>query len=102
MMLIEFHPGRGKKVPEQLLGDWSNTLNCDGHRDDTPDTLTNGITCGKQNGINPDAYIEDVLMAVATTPSSQIASLTPWVRAEARKGAAATESATVSRSFERR
>jgi transposase len=43
-VLIEFHPGRGKKIPEQFLGDWSNTLICDGHRDYTPVTLTNGIT----------------------------------------------------------
>jgi hypothetical protein len=47
------------------------------------------LSC-KQNGSNPEAYIEDVLMAVAMTPSSQIASLTPWAWAEAREGAAAT------------
>jgi len=43
-VLIEFHLGRGQKIPEQFLGDWSNTLICDGHRDYTPVTLTGGIT----------------------------------------------------------
>lgn len=37
-----------------------------------------------QNGVNPQAYIEDVLMAVATTPMSKIASLTPWAWNQAR------------------
>ena len=37
-----------------------------------------------QNGVNPEAYIEDVLMAVATTPMSEIASLTPWAWDRAR------------------
>ncbi len=35
------------------------------------------LSC-KQNDVDPEAYIEDVLMKVATTPASQIASLTPW------------------------
>lgn len=35
------------------------------------------LSC-KQNDVDPQAYIEDVLMKVATTPASQIASLTPW------------------------
>ncbi len=37
-----------------------------------------------QCGANPEAYIKDVLMAVATTPMSEIASLTPWAWNEAR------------------
>lgn len=41
------------------------------------------LSC-KQNGVNPEAYLAHVLMAVATTPSSQIASLTPWAFREAR------------------
>jgi len=35
------------------------------------------LSC-KQCGADPEAYLEDVLMAVATTPASEIASLTPW------------------------
>ena len=35
------------------------------------------LSC-RQNGVDPEAYLADVLMAVATTPASQIASLTPW------------------------
>lgn len=35
------------------------------------------LSC-KQCGANPEAYLEDVLMKVATTPASQIATLTPW------------------------
>ena len=35
------------------------------------------LSC-KQNDVDPEAYIADVLMKVATTPASQIASLTPW------------------------
>ena len=46
------------------------------------------LSC-KQNDVNPEEYVEDVLMAVATTPSSQIASLTPWGWAEAREAEAA-------------
>ncbi len=34
--------------------------------------------------INVEAYLEDVLNRVATTPSSQIAELTPWGWAAAR------------------
>ncbi len=37
-----------------------------------------------QCGANPEAYIKDVLMAVATTPMSEIASLTPWAWNEAQ------------------
>jgi transposase len=35
------------------------------------------LSC-RQNGVDPEAYLRDVLMAVATTPESEIASLTPW------------------------
>ena len=35
------------------------------------------LSC-RQNGVDPEAYLADVLMAVATTPASEIASLTPW------------------------
>ncbi len=41
------------------------------------------LSC-KQCGANPEAYLEDVLMKVATTPDSQIATLTPWAWQEAR------------------
>lgn len=39
------------------------------------------LSC-RQNGVDPEAYLADVLMAVATTPASQIASLTPWAWGE--------------------
>ena len=35
------------------------------------------LSC-KQSGVNPEAYLEDVLMRVASTPSSEVATLTPW------------------------
>jgi len=35
------------------------------------------LSC-KQCGADPEAYLEDVLMKVATTPASEIATLTPW------------------------
>lgn len=35
------------------------------------------LSC-KQSGVDPEAYLEDVLMKVATTPASEIATLTPW------------------------
>ena len=35
------------------------------------------LSC-KQCGANPEAYLADVLMKVATTPASEIATLTPW------------------------
>ena len=35
------------------------------------------LSC-KQCGVNPEAYLEDALMRVATTPASEIATLTPW------------------------
>ena len=40
------------------------------------------LSC-KQCGANPEEYLEDVLRKVATTPASEIATLTPWAwRAE--------------------
>ncbi|NOY93359.1 MAG: IS66 family transposase [Deltaproteobacteria bacterium] len=48
------------------------------------------LSC-RQNGVNPEAYVADVLMAVETTPNSEIASLTPWAWGAARKAAAVTE-----------
>ena len=41
------------------------------------------LSC-KQGGVDPEAYIEDVLMKVATVPASQIATLTPWAWQAAR------------------
>jgi len=41
------------------------------------------LSC-KQCGADPEAYIEDVLMRVATTPALEIASLTPWAWQAAR------------------
>ncbi|MEM7203914.1 MAG: IS66 family transposase [Planctomycetota bacterium] len=35
------------------------------------------LSC-KEAGVEPEAYLEDVLHRVATTPASDIASLTPW------------------------
>jgi transposase len=35
------------------------------------------LSC-KQSGVDPEAYIADVLAAVSKTPASQIAELTPW------------------------
>jgi transposase len=35
------------------------------------------LSC-RQAGIDPQAYFEDVLLKVSTTPATQIASLTPW------------------------
>ncbi len=42
------------------------------------------LSC-RQNGVNPEAYIADVLMAVEETPSTAIASLTPWAWGATRK-----------------
>jgi len=39
------------------------------------------LSC-KQCGANPEAYLEDVLMKVAATPASEIATLTPWAWAK--------------------
>ena len=41
------------------------------------------LSC-KQCGADPEAYLEDVLMRVAVTPASEIASLTPWAWQAAR------------------
>jgi len=41
------------------------------------------LSC-KHAGIDPQAYIEDVLGRLSTTPESEIASLTPWAWAAAR------------------
>jgi len=41
------------------------------------------LSC-KQCGADHEAYIEDVLMRVATTLASEIASLTPWAWQVAR------------------
>jgi len=41
------------------------------------------LSC-KQCGADPEAYLEDVLMRVASTPASEIASLTPWAWQAAR------------------
>ena len=45
------------------------------------------LSC-KENGVDPQAYLEDVLGRVATTPMSAIAELTPWgwKAARAEKG----------------
>ena len=48
------------------------------------------LSC-KQNGVDPEAYIEDVLMKVATTPASQIATLTPWGWKAARRADASSD-----------
>lgn len=41
------------------------------------------LSC-KENGVDPQAYLEDVLARVSTTPASRIAELTPWGWAAAR------------------
>lgn len=45
----------------------------------------------KQCGADPEAYLEDVLGRVATTPASAIASLTPWAWARQRRAASGVE-----------
>lgn len=47
------------------------------------------LSC-RQNSVNPEAYLNDVLMAVATTPASEIASLTPWAWGRRQREAQAT------------
>jgi len=44
------------------------------------------LSC-KHAGVDPQAYIEDVLMRVSTTPAREIASLTPWAWATAHQAA---------------
>ena len=39
----------------------------------------------KLAGINVEAYLQDVLARVDTTPASEIASLTPWAWAAAQQ-----------------
>ena len=46
------------------------------------------LSC-KQAGVDPEVYIEDVLGRVATTPHSEIASLTPWGWRAAREAVSA-------------
>ena len=41
----------------------------------------------KALAVNPEAYLEDVLRRVDTTPASEIATLTPWAWACDREGA---------------
>lgn len=47
------------------------------------------VSC-KAAGIHPEAYLRDVLPRLATTPSSELASLTPWAWAEAQSETAQT------------
>ena len=42
------------------------------------------LSC-KHAGADPEAYLEDVLRRVSTTPAREIASLTPWAWAKARQ-----------------
>src|SRR5688572_21458978 len=42
------------------------------------------LSC-KQAGVDPEVYIEDVLGRLPTTPAADIATLTPWAWAAARK-----------------
>lgn len=41
------------------------------------------LSC-KENGVDPQAYIEDLLTRVSSTPASRVAELTPWGWAAAR------------------
>ena len=50
------------------------------------------LSC-KHAGADPEAYIQDVLVRVSTTPASQIASLTPWAWVAAREDATTADSA---------
>ena len=45
------------------------------------------LTC-RALGVDPEAYLVDALNRIGTTPSSQIASLTPWAWAAAQRDAA--------------
>ncbi len=44
------------------------------------------LSC-KHAGADPEAYLEDVLRRVSTTPAKEIATLTPWAWAEAQRSA---------------
>jgi transposase len=46
------------------------------------------LSC-KHAGADPEAYLEDVLVRVSTTPAKEIASLTPWAWAQAHAQATA-------------
>jgi transposase len=46
------------------------------------------LSC-RHAGVDPQAYVEDVLSLVSTTPASQIESLTPWAWALSRAAVAA-------------
>ena len=46
------------------------------------------LTC-KALGLDPEAYLEDVIRRIDTTPASQIATLTPWAWADEQMKAAA-------------
>jgi len=48
------------------------------------------LSC-RQNGVNPETYLEDVLMAVATTPDAQLANLTPWAWGKAHPSVTAAD-----------
>lgn len=45
------------------------------------------LSC-RQSGVDPEAYLEDVLNLISTTPASRIAELTPWGWAARRASAA--------------
>ena len=45
------------------------------------------LSC-KHAGADPEAYLEDVLVRVSTTPAREIASLTPWAWAKTRQSEA--------------
>ena len=49
------------------------------------------LSC-KHAGADPEAYLEDVLLRVSTTPAREIASLTPWTWAKAQRSEANTPS----------
>ena len=47
------------------------------------------LSC-KASGINPEAWLLDVLTKVATTPRSKVSTLTPWAWGQARERRSAT------------
>lgn len=47
------------------------------------------LSC-RQSGVDPEAYLEDILAKVSTTPANEIASLTPWAWARERERATVT------------
>ncbi len=44
------------------------------------------LSC-KRAGVNPEAYLADVLKRVSTTPAGEIATLTPWAWKQAQEDA---------------